>query len=99
VTLRAAAVGARAGKATLRRRGDFAEDPLRLTRGSSLVAAPEGAEIEILEASDASGALAEIGAVFVETHAWLYPERAERTLAVVERVARRPYPTVNLDWD
>ena len=128
VTLHAAAVGARAGEATLRRRSDFANDPLRLTQGSSLVAAlegeamtvevvdlaafiaalprppailkldVEGAEVEILEALDASGVLGEIGAVFVETHDWLYPELADRTLALVERVARRPYANVNLNW-
>jgi FkbM family methyltransferase len=58
----------------------------------------EGAEVEILERLLEIGALARIGAVFVETHETKAPALAERTAALRRAIARDGLAGVNLDW-
>ncbi len=56
----------------------------------------EGAEVALLEALRARGALAALGAVFVETHEKQTPSLRRRTFDLIAGGAA--YPNVNFDW-
>jgi len=59
----------------------------------------EGAELEILEALDAQGLLAQIRCIVVETHERKFKDLRPRYKALRETLAEKyPGKRVNLDW-